>query len=63
MITLLKKTCAAVNVTRFDETKQMLEASFAVDIDGFAQLNATRVALQGLNDSISVSFLESKGIT
>lgn len=63
VVSTLRETCSAVNMTRFDETAKALEAAFQVDIESFERLNATRLALQGLSDSITVSFLESRGIT
>ena len=58
----LKKHCRAVDIKRFDENKDILEASFLVEFDGFERLEAAKRELQKLNDSIKVTFLDNKGI-
>ncbi len=58
----LKKHCSAVDLKRFDETKEALEATFLVEFRDFAQLNETKNALERLNDSVRISFLDNKGI-
>lgn len=58
----LKKNCSSVNLKRFDETEKELEASFLVDFHDYQQLNKTKDALQGLGDSVKISFLDNKGV-
>lgn len=62
VVGVLSDHCSAVNVTRFDETGEALEASFLVDVESFEKLNAMKSALRKLNESMSISFLESKGV-
>ena len=63
VVGVLSDHCTAVSVTRFDETRESLEASFLVDVEDFSRLNALRKALRELHESITVSFLESRGVT
>lgn len=62
VVGVLAKHCSAVNVTRFDESRDALEASFLVDVESFEQLDAMKRALRELNESMSVTFLESRGL-
>ncbi|MCP4050335.1 MAG: DUF4956 domain-containing protein [bacterium] len=60
VISALKKYCQAVDLKRFDETQEMLEAAFLVEIMDFADLNEAKMALQKMSRSIKVSFLDNK---
>lgn len=62
IVETLKKYCSDVNLKRFDETKQVLEASFLVEFASFEQLNRSKAELKQLDDSIKVTFLDNKGI-
>ena len=62
IIQILKKNCTAVNLKRFDESRELLEASFLVEFDNIDQLNKSKSELQGLSDSIKITFLDNKGI-
>ena len=63
VIERLKQHCSVVDLKRFDENKEVLEASFLVEFDDHKQLNRIRAALQQLDDSISISFLDNRGMT
>ena len=58
----LKENCLSVNLKRFDETNETLDACFLVELGDFEQLNKTRSALQELNKSMRISFLDNKGV-
>ncbi|MDH3217850.1 MAG: DUF4956 domain-containing protein [Candidatus Krumholzibacteria bacterium] len=58
----LKRHCLAVNLQRFDETKEALEASFLVELEDFEQLSEAKAALRALSDSVSITFLDNRGI-
>jgi hypothetical protein len=62
LVKVLSENAAAAAVTRFDETADAVEATFLVEFDSFAQLNAARQALQGLNGSMTISFMDSRGV-
>lgn len=62
IIEILNKNCSAVNLKRLDESKEILEASFLVEFDNVDQLNKSKSELQGLSDSIKITFLDNKGI-
>lgn len=62
IVKTLKANCKAVNLKRFDETSDGLEASFLVEFDSFDQLNRAKTALQGLDNTIKISFLDNRGI-
>jgi uncharacterized membrane protein YhiD involved in acid resistance len=62
VVQVLKTHCSAVNLKRFDDTKEMLEAAFLVEFEDFSQLEAARAGLLGLGDDVRVTFLENRGI-
>lgn len=57
----LKKYCSAVDMKRFDETKEIIEASFLIEFDDFEQMQLAKSELQKLNDSVKITFLDNKG--
>ncbi len=62
IVEVLTDSCSGVNLRRFDETKGVIEASFVVEVDDFAQLNNLKNQLRELSDSMKISFLDNKGI-
>ena len=59
IIKVLQKHCTDVNLKRFDENSNLLEVSFLVGFENYSQLEVSKSELQGLNDSIRVSFLDN----
>ncbi len=62
IVETLKEHCSAVKVKRFDDTGDLLEASFLVEYESFERLQASKQALQALGDSVTVSFLDNRGL-
>lgn len=62
IVETLKSHCTDLNLKRFDESQNQLEASFLVEFRDFEQLKATKKALQEMNESIKISFLDNKGV-
>jgi uncharacterized membrane protein YhiD involved in acid resistance len=62
IVKILKEHCSAVDLKRFDDTKELLEASFLVEFEDFSQLENTKSALQDLSDTIRITFLDSRGL-
>lgn len=62
IIQVLKKYCTAVDLKQFDETKEVLEASFMVEFDDFKHMEAAKEELRKRNESVKISFLDNKGI-
>jgi len=62
IVQVLMDHCETVNLKRFDDDNEQLEALFFVELNDFMQLEATRSELQELGDQIRVSFLENNGI-
>lgn len=62
LVHTLKENCLSVNLKRFDETNETLDACFLVELGDFEQLNKTKSALQELNKSMRISFLDNKGV-
>ncbi len=62
IVTALKKFCPAVNLKRYDESPELLEASFLVEYDDFSQLNKSKNELLKLHDSVRITFLDNKGV-
>jgi len=62
IVEILKRYCSGVILKRFDETKEILEASFLVEFANFEQLNKSKVELLGLDNSLKINFLDNKGV-
>jgi len=62
IVQVLRAHCTEVNLKRFDETEESLEASFLVEFEDFAKLAEAKASLQKLGDSVKVTFLDSRGI-
>ena len=62
IVETLKEHCQSVNLSRLDETSDVLEASFLIEIPGFDQLNKVKQSLQELDENLKFSFLDNKGI-
>jgi uncharacterized membrane protein YhiD involved in acid resistance len=63
IVDTLRRSCAGVNLRRFDESAERLEACFLVDFDDFAKLSQGKEDLQKLSPALTISFLENKGLT
>lgn len=57
----LKGHCSVVDLKRFDETKDVIEASFLVELENIESLERAKTRLRQLNDSIAITFLDRKG--
>ncbi|MGD2159224.1 MAG: DUF4956 domain-containing protein, partial [Anaerolineales bacterium] len=62
IVQVLRDHCTAVSLKRFDDTFDNLEALFLVEIEDFPKLEAARSALKKLDDSVMITFLETKGV-
>jgi hypothetical protein len=62
IIGVLKEHCSAVDMKRFDETTDVLEAGFLVEFEDFEQLDQAKRELQTLNEHLTIRFLDLKGI-
>ncbi len=60
MVAVLKKYCTAIDLKRFDETKELLEAAFLVEFDNLENLQRGKDELQSLNEHVRVAFLDNK---
>ncbi len=61
IVETLKEHCTLVNLRRFDETADTVEATFLVEFMDFAHANSGKTALQKLGDSVRVTFLDNTG--
>jgi len=59
----LSESCAALNLMRFDESKDSVEAAYLVSFDDYKQLEAAGSALRAKTDSITVSFVNNDGLS
>ena len=62
IVQTLEKHCSGVDLKRFDERSDVLEASFLVDFDDLARLSESKAELRALEPGVSVTFVESKGL-
>jgi uncharacterized membrane protein YhiD involved in acid resistance len=62
IVQVLNTHCTEVSLKRFDDTKELLEASFLVEFEDFPHLEASKAELQKLGDAVKVTLLDNKGI-
>lgn len=62
ILDVLKRNCNVVNLRRFDETKDLIEATLMIEAGSFDQINKAKTELQNFNDSIKITFLDNKGL-
>ncbi|OQW91028.1 MAG: hypothetical protein BWK78_05685 [Thiotrichaceae bacterium IS1] len=62
LVATLKKHCLAVNLKRFDESHEALEAYFIIELENFKQLSDAKSALAQLSPSTRISLLDNTGV-
>jgi uncharacterized membrane protein YhiD involved in acid resistance len=62
IVETLQKHCAAASIKRFDENKDVLEASFLVEVDNYDKLNQSKAELRQLNETMTISFMQNNGV-
>jgi len=60
IVAILDNHCESVNMTRFDETSEVLEASFLVEFKDYGQLEKAKEELRKLSESVKVTFLDTQ---
>jgi len=60
---VLTEHCAAVQLRRLDQDSDKMEASFMVEFEGFESFQKSRQALHALNENLSISFLDNRGLS
>ena len=58
---ILTEYCTAVNLKRFDESRDSMEVSYLVSVDGYQKLEQAKAALQEKDRDAEVSFLDNQG--
>lgn len=62
VVEVLKKTTRNIELKRFDQTKDFMEASFLVEFEDYGQLEQSRQAVEAFGDSVSITFVDNKGL-
>ncbi len=62
IVDVLRRHCDEVDMKRFDEGPNRLEASFLVSFPGYGALEAGKSELRRLHDSVKIAFLDNRGI-
>lgn len=62
IVDTLRENCAQMKLMRFDESQQGQESSFLVEFRDMNQLKQAKNALRSLSDSLTITFLDNKGI-
>ncbi len=62
VVEILRRHCRAVDIKRFDETAEQLDASFMVEFDDFAHLENAKSEILSENRDVKISFLDLKGV-
>ncbi len=62
IVAVLNENASDIDIKRVDENKEMIEASFLVEFKDFNQLSSTKNALLALNENLTVSFMDNKGV-
>lgn len=60
IIEVLQRHCSVVNLKRFDDTKELTEALFAVEFDNFDVIKRCKEELRQLKDSLKITFMDNK---
>ena len=58
IVAILDSHCSSVNLKRFDETNEILEASFLVDFEEYEQLEKVKNELSEVSKSVKITFLD-----
>jgi hypothetical protein len=61
-VDILRRHCTGVDLKRFDESAEALEASFRVEFADFARLQAAKQELLAANRDVKVTFLDVQGV-
>lgn len=62
VIDIMRRHCSGVDLKRFDESAESLEASFRVEFDDFARLEQAKSELLAANRDVKISFLDVQGV-
>lgn len=62
IVEVLERHCTSLDLKRFDEGADGLEAAFLVQFADFEKLDAGRDELRSLDAAMTVSFLDNKGL-
>ncbi len=62
IMAILQEHAPDATLKRFDETADTIEASFHVQFDSLAKLDACNTSLRALSQAIRLSYLEERGI-
>ncbi len=62
VVDVLNRFCSSISLRRFDDTSELLEASFAVRLAGYAELESATAELHKLGDDVTVTFVDSTRI-
>ena len=63
ILAALKSHATAAGLKRFDQTPELLEASFQVQFENIARLDACSQELRKLGDGVRISYLEQNGLS
>ena len=61
IVEILNENCSTVNLKRFDESGEALEASFLVSFSDYSRLEKTKEALNKLSETAKITFLDTQG--
>ncbi|HAF08218.1 MAG: hypothetical protein XD76_1110 [candidate division TA06 bacterium 32_111] len=62
IIEILKKNAREINLRRFDDNKNLIEATFIVEFDQYKNMEEMKKELKKLDEDIKISFIDNKGI-
>jgi uncharacterized membrane protein YhiD involved in acid resistance len=62
VVEIMRRHCSGVDLKRFDETSEALEASFRVEFDDLASLERAKSELLAANRDVRITFLDVQGI-
>jgi len=58
---VLKKNCSSVNLKRFSEREDFLEADYLIEFKDFKKINRLKKDLQGIDKTFQIDFLDNSG--
>ncbi len=62
VIEVLKRNCDRVDLRRFDERKDGVEASFLIELDDLSRLEKSTAELRRISESVQITFSDHRGV-
>jgi len=62
IVEILKEHCSVVRLKRLDESGEAFEVSFLVELEDYGKLVEAKKALQELDETMSITYMDNRGL-